>query len=132
VKEVLSAVSEHTYSTTRGTKTLIWDVGRLWELAADLPAREVPVKDLEHLLDEQCWFNTHTLVPTARAVAEHSEKIHSADLSYPIILSRHGEVMDGMHRLAKAWMQGLATIWTVQFQEDPTPDWEEDADEVRD
>jgi len=35
---------------------------------------------------------------------EH-EKIMSADLSYPIIISSNGTVIDGMHRLSKAYLE---------------------------
>jgi hypothetical protein len=30
--------------------------------------------------------------------------------------------MDGMHRIAKAWMLGQSTITAVQFERDPPPD----------
>jgi hypothetical protein len=30
--------------------------------------------------------------------------------------------MDGMHRIAKAWMLGHSTITAVQFERDPPPD----------
>jgi hypothetical protein len=30
--------------------------------------------------------------------------------------------MDGMHRVAKAWLLGLSTIQAVQFVQDPEPD----------
>lgn len=114
--------AEHMVSSHRDGQTYVWDVHKLWELAANLDVREVPVAELEHFLDEMCWFDT-VHVPTVRAVAEHGEKIHAADLSFPIILSACGEVMDGMHRLAKAWMIGYSTIKAVQFQEDPDPDY---------
>ena len=46
-----------------------------------------------------------------------------ADLSYPIILSSDGGLMDGGHRIAKAWIEGCQEIDAVQFQEDPEPDY---------
>ena len=48
--------------------------------------------------------------------------IEEADLSFPIILSSSGAVMDGMHRVAKAAWQGRNEIEAVQFDEDPEPD----------
>ena len=114
-------------STTRDGITLVWNVARLWDLAQNLPVSEVPMASLEPLLDTVCWFNVggqdnDENLPTARAVAIHSERIHSADLSHPLILSADGEVMDGMHRLAKAWMLGNETIQVVRFYTDPPPD----------
>jgi len=115
-------------STKRGGKLLSWDVGRLWELSEGLPQRAVPVAALEHMLDEVCWFDDGSggeHPPSCRAVAEHSERIYSADLGEPILLSATGDVMDGMHRLAKAWMLGHETILAKQFEIDPDPDWVE-------
>jgi hypothetical protein len=52
-------------------------------------------------------------------VLEHIRLIDEADLSFPIILSSAGAVMDGRHRIAKALLQGRAAIEAVQFEEDP-------------
>jgi hypothetical protein len=121
---------EAIFSTDADGKTQSWRVERLWELAEGLPVSEVAVPSLEHMLDEVVWFNVSQDAdhdrPTARAVAVHSERIHSADLSYPILLSAAGEVMDGMHRLAKAWMLGMDTIKAKQFVSDPEPCWSGD------
>ena len=109
----------HLRPTERGR--LIWDVHRLVELSADLPRREVPLEAIREL-DENFWFQDDA-VPTCRAIAEHAILIQETDLRYPIILSADGRVMDGMHRVAKAFMQGLKTISAVQFTEDPPPDY---------
>jgi hypothetical protein len=53
---------------------------------------------------------------------EHVRLIERADLSFPIILSATGAVMDGMHRVAKALLEGRDEIEAVQFEEDPEPD----------
>ena len=53
----------------------------------------------------------------------HAQRICAADLTYPIILSAEGYLMDGGHRLAKAWLMGLIEIQAVQFTEDPVPDY---------
>lgn len=45
-----------------------------------------------------------------------------ADLSFPIILSASGAVMDGMHRVARAVLLGRQEIEAVQFERDPEPD----------
>lgn len=117
------------FSTHRDKDSASWEVARLWELSEDLPVKEMPVSALEHHLDEVVWFDVRSseqeFKPTARAVAEHGERIYSADLSYPILLSAKGEIMDGMHRLAKAWMMGIETVKFRQFETDPEPDWVE-------
>lgn len=72
-------------------------------------------------LDCNCWFDDGKQ-PTCRAVALHARRIYEADLSHPIILSARGHLMDGGHRLAKAWLQGIEEVQAVQFEVDPEPD----------
>jgi hypothetical protein len=56
-------------------------------------------------------------------VAEHARLIQETDLSYPIILSADGRVMDGMHRVAQAYIKRSEAIEAVQFAIDPEPDF---------
>lgn len=99
----------------------IWYIERLQKISADLPKRRVPLDSLSDL-DQNLWFNTYGEIPTCRAVAMHAKRIFDADLQYPVILSPDGEVMDGMHRVAKAWILGSTDILVVQFDEMPPPD----------
>lgn len=41
---------------------------------------------------------------------------------WPIILAADGRVMDGMHRVARALMDGRATVDAVRFAKTPPPD----------
>lgn len=99
----------------------VWEVPRLWRLAANLPVRRLPLSALEPEYEQVYWFGGQTQ-PTVRAVVEHANQIAAADLSHPIILSHTGVVMDGMHRVAKALMLGHDGIDAVQFDHDPDPD----------
>jgi hypothetical protein len=98
---------------------LAWDVDRLVELSADLARQNVPLSAIREL-DEDFSGDEETL--TWRGMLFHVRLIEEADLSYPIILSADGAVMDGMHRVAKATLQGRAEIEAVQFPQDPPPD----------
>lgn len=99
----------------------VWHTERLWILARELPVEKVAIADIAEL-DEDCWFGT-SHVPTCRAVAEHAQRIWDADLNYPIILSSNGRLMDGGHRLTKAWLSGQTEIQAVRFFVDPEPDY---------
>jgi hypothetical protein len=90
-------------------------------LAKDLTVFQIPVSAIREL-DEPYWFDDGS-VPTCRDVADHARLINEADLSFPIILSSDGRVMDGMHRAAKAAMQNLSTLPAKQFRQDPEPDY---------
>jgi hypothetical protein len=103
--------------TNRGL--LAWDVDRLVELSAKLPRKQIPLSAIREL-DENFFGDDER--PSWRVMLGHVRLIDEADMSYPIILSASGAVMDGMHRVAKAALQGLAEIVAVQFAEDPPPD----------
>lgn len=96
-----------------------WDVDRLIELSANLPVIEVSLDDIAEL-DESYWFETP---PTCRQIAEHVNLCNAADLSYPIILSASGRVLDGMHRVLKALSHDLKSIKAVKLQSDLPPDY---------
>jgi hypothetical protein len=99
---------------------LAWDVDRLIQLTSQLPRKTLPLDQIRELDEE--WFGEDER-PTWRALLEHVRLIEAADLSYPIILSASGAVMDGMHRVAKAMLEGRNGIEAVQFDEDPEPDY---------
>jgi hypothetical protein len=110
---------KHSRLTSAGR--LVWFVERLWYLARDLPVQQVPIDQIAEF-DQDCWFGP-TTHPTCRAVAEHSRRILDADLRYPIILSAEGYLMDGGHRIAKAYLLQHTTVSAVQFPCDPEPDY---------
>jgi hypothetical protein len=98
---------------------LAWDVDRLIERSSHLPRKRIPLHHISELDD--VWFGDDER-RTWRAMLEHVRLIEDADLSFPIIISANGAVMDGMHRVAKAVLQGHHEIEAVQFAEDPEPD----------
>jgi hypothetical protein len=100
---------------------MAWDVDRLVKLTAGCPVHEVPLSEIREL-DEAFWFGDGTGA-TCRAVAEHARLIAATDLRYPIILSSEGRVMDGMHRVAKAWLEGHPSVKAVRFTSNPEPDF---------
>ena len=101
---------------------LAWDVHRLIALTAAVPPAEVRLDAIREL-DEPFWFGGDSEPATCRAVADHARLIVEADLSYPIILGADGRVMDGMHRVAKAYLEGRTAILAVRLDVDPEPDF---------
>jgi hypothetical protein len=99
---------------------LAWDVDRLVQLSGNLGRRRIPLSSIREL--DQAWSGDDEH-QTWRGLLEHIKLIDQADLSFPIILSVSGEVMDGMHRVVKAAQQGLVEIEAVQFAHDPEPDY---------
>ena len=99
-----------------------WDVDRLVALSKSLRRERVPLAAIREL-DEPYWSTGCEHPPTCRDVVEHARLIEEADLRFPVILSNDGRVMDGMHRVAKALLQGHSHIEVVRFASDPEPDY---------
>ena len=95
-----------------------WDIDRLVALTRHIEPQLVPVASIREL-DEPYWGEKMT----CRHVAEHARFINEADLGYPVILSSDGRIMDGMHRVLKALLQGDSHIPAVRFSTDPEPDF---------
>jgi hypothetical protein len=99
-----------------------WDVHRLVELSQNLVRERVPLSSFREV-DEPYWAKEKDQRLTCREVVEHARLMLDCDLAFPIILSSDGRVMDGMHRICKALLQGHADIEAVRFVHDPDPDY---------
>ena len=109
-----------THSTIRDGKRLVWYTHRLWTEAGSLVPFEIELSSIKEL-DDDCWFGTRHK-PTLRAIVEHTLRINSATLEWPIILNADGSLMDGGHRVCKALLEGRKTIRAVRFASMPDPD----------
>jgi len=97
-----------------------WWTENLWAASAELPVIEVAIDDIAEF-DQDCWFRGRA--PSCREVAEHARRINEADLSYPVILSASGVLLDGGHRVSRAWLEGRTSVKARRFDVDPEPDW---------
>lgn len=113
---ILRASSKRLWSTPLADGSIPFvRMQQLWDMAAGLPSKKVRLSDL-NALDDVRWFSERMQkLPTCRAIAEHARDIYEVDFEFPIILSPSGEVLDGMHRLCKAFLHGLAEIDAVQL-----------------
>jgi len=99
-----------------------WDVDRLVELSAGLPVEQVPLGDIAGL-DADYWFDGSGQRPTVRRLVEHMRLVQEVDPSYPVVLGADGRVMDGMHRIARALLEGRRSVAAVRFEVQPEPDY---------
>src|SRR6185436_10023088 len=106
-----------------GEPLRIWEVERLWALAQQLPIKMIPLSQVDDL-DRVGWHGQaqHYGRLTCREVADHARRIYEADLSHPILLSAEGHLLDGFHRVAKAYLLGHTEIAALQFEHNPEPD----------
>lgn len=100
---------------------LAWDVLKLIELSKDFEVVQVPLSEIREFR-ETYWFGLGA-APVTKDIAEHAKLIYEADTSYPIILCSEGRVMDGMHRVCKAYLEAHATISAKRFTELHEPDY---------
>jgi hypothetical protein len=99
-----------------------WDVDRLIRLSADLPVHDVPLESIQEL-DTAYWALPRAEHPTVRELVVHMRLVRDVDPAYPVILGSDGRVMDGMHRIARALLEGRTTIRAVRFPTLPEPDY---------
>ncbi len=98
-----------------------WDVDRLIRLAAELPVTDVPVDTIPDL-DTPYWALPGSGYPTVRELVVHMRLVRDVDPAHPVILGSDGRLMDGMHRVARALLEGRTTVPAVRFSTDPAPD----------
>jgi hypothetical protein len=102
--------------------TPYWRAPTIWAAASGRPATMVTIESL-NILDEVVWFGgPKNVQPTVRSIATHARDIFDADLSYPIIMTASGNVLDGAHRIAKAHLSGQRLIRAVIIDDWPPPD----------
>jgi hypothetical protein len=99
-----------------------WDVDRLIELSQALPVIEVSISSIGEL-DSNYWFGEGFGPPTVRSLVAHMQLVQEVDPTFPIILGVDGRVMDGMHRVARAILEGRWTIRAVRLGVHPEPDF---------
>lgn len=99
-----------------------WDVHRLVDLSKDIEPKFISLDSIKEL-GENYWYGGEGDVPSCVSIAEHCKLIRETDLVYPVILCSRGRVMDGMHRVCKAYIEGRKEIKVVQFTCDPEPDY---------
>jgi hypothetical protein len=95
----------------------IYDLKKLWAVSATAPIQQVPVADLGPQLDKKMWRVKKQAVAPRQILANpqlslrDSKAIDDANLSYPILLwGKDHDVLDGLHRLARATKQGHTHI----------------------
>ncbi len=114
-------------------KDIIYDIEKLWKLDKGRPQFSIEISDLNKILKRTLWSTKEGLSKDDKSLEKsispmdvlrnpsiskyHKNSIKYADLSYPIILlvldDGTFDVIDGIHRLAKAYSKGDDTIEAV-------------------
>lgn len=73
-------------------------------------------------IHEPYWYNGDSEKPTCASVMAHASAIAASDLSYPILICEDHKIIAGMHRVMKAFGEGMQTIRAHQIDL-PAPDF---------
>ena len=109
----------HTFTTVIGLYSYTIDIEHFWELTRNFKKSPMPLSAFEHTLDWHSWGEDPV---HPRNVLEHHKRIQDADLHYPIIIIRNqwgvvSHVVDGMHRILKAFARGHEKIMVIEVTE---------------
>jgi hypothetical protein len=99
-----------------------WDVDTLIVRSAELPVEQVAVASIPEL-DTNYWSDGTGTSRTVRQIVEHARLILAVDVGHPVIISSEGRVMDGMHRIARAVLEGRTHVPGRRFAEWVPPDY---------
>lgn len=91
-----------------------WDVEAIWRL--NLPTEEFPFRELAWHLDAPVWpdgekrycVTPRQVLDEPQRFKAEADRIENASLEYPIDVFFNRDrwmILDGVHRLAKAWRQ---------------------------
>src|SRR3990167_9430874 len=102
------------------TPNFEWDSKKIWAL--DLPVQEMSIDKLIWHFDYPFWEKEGTddwnltpweLIKNPKQEPTHYAKIQQANLNFPLDIIEykgHYRILDGIHRLAKAYLQGDKSI----------------------
>ena len=83
------------------------------------PVVKMPMSDFEWQLEQKVWGDWSPMdviqKPGLKKHAENAQRIKDADLSYPVIVTSKGVLVDGYHRVAKAYKQGAKEMKVQMF-----------------
>jgi len=99
-----------------------WDVDKLIAKSKGLKAIDIQISDL-YEFEQNYWYQDKIDKITCKSITNHIKLVLDCKLEFPIILAADGSIMDGMHRVCKAYLNGQKLIKAVKFDTTPEPDF---------
>lgn len=124
---ILKRILPKLFSNNEDSETYIdgeheYDVRKLWKIAKSIPIQTISASELSWILDEKkVWDDNFTprdiinLSDAEKKDNEHWIRIKNADVSYPILISADGWIIDGVHRFCKLLLSGNNMIRVRKF-----------------
>ena len=96
-----------------------WKASTLWNAVKGKSPQRVPNR---YILQECTWD-----ISSLQHFADEVKNVQEVDLNYPIILDMNGNILDGAHRVVKAYLEGKdVDIVYLGDGEWPEPDYDEE------
>lgn len=102
-----------------------YDISKLYQFAENIPIEIVSLEEFNTIIspENESWTGTDGKIIGPYNIAKdwesaqknplwsnHVESIRRADLDIPILVSYNGHVIDGQHRIIKAFIEGRTEI----------------------
>lgn len=110
----------HTYSD--GDKIYLVDLMIAYVNIVDYPSINIDTNDYLQHLNSKCWrrygkkYSPVDVLNDTSNYDHDMNKIKNADLKYPIII-HNGNIVDGMHRLSKAYLHRKSHLKAYVFSD---------------
>lgn len=96
-----------------------WKASTLWNATKN----KIPQRVSNRYILQECTWNIGTL----QLFADEVKNVQEVSLDYPIILDMNGNILDGAHRVVKAYLEGKdIDIVYLGDNEWPEPDYDEE------
>ena len=92
-----------------------WNATTLVKAAVDCVVYDLPLYSID--FGVQPWSLDNMM-----DFAEHAKRVWECEMQYPIIIDRHGYIIDGWHRVIKAVLLKHKTIPAKRLTKMPDPD----------
>ena len=86
-----------------------YNVERLWSLVSRRKPKRIQTDKLKHIIDSKVWYKTPREIIRNKN-GSHWYRINNANMKYPILIDEDYCVVDGCHRLCKAYIKKQKSI----------------------
>ena len=100
-----------------GYNGIKYDVERLWHITRDNPIVTMDVDQFKKMVYSKPWYDSQgnrigpiDVVSSDSGYHDHKKRINVADMTYPILVEIDNQIVDGFHRIAKAYQESLKQV----------------------
>lgn len=105
--------SEETYA--RGNRR--WLTAKLIAASKGIPETDLHINSIDTGM--RPWEDS---IGSIYDFLSHVQRVNNTDLKHPVLLDNEGGIINGWHRVCKAWLEGKETIKAKRFENMPMHD----------